>query len=1414
MKSVFVLLFTLIAFVQFGFGQWNHITSPTSSTLNFVTVNEAENVCLTGFNSTIYKSLDAGSSWSVLSSNSINSQAGVVINSTTYIIVGYTGSIAGKIATTFNGGTSWTVHPIGGTVFSDVAYNGTSIVAIGTNGKLHVSNNNGLNWSNVPVSTTIDLKTVAWDNNQQKWIIGAYNKRIVTSDVTALTGWTVTNTTYEVRDLTFANNQLIECRVATGGSFSNMEILRYNSSGAISSNIEVEYPSSAPSKVVPLTGNKILGCNTDDFHLISSNDLFYISTDSIHSNSSFTSQSIKDIAAGSTFALAVGTNGAIGKYVFSDTMNLSVPAVFDLLAPNYNVCPNVSYTAIPYYNYAESHEWYVDNILVSNQDTLIAIAPQTPGFHSLELRTFYSNNVQSHAINFFVYYPPTFPSYTVTTDSSICYNSPVYFNMDYNSGTYSGFYFRITDDGVPISTNQNATNSNNAILFSNVNFTSADTVQLELYTTDQCGIQIQPVPLPFIVEPNLAESFELIYADSGICHQGSELHFSIQSTIPLASYTFKSVREYNTSNLSPITFLTTQFNTTDTVDLTIPGNQFYVYPTPDPIDNNVLNTVTLNVIYNGCLVQNLPLFEFQVTNASAMIGSSRIVIGQGDTITLINNLPSDSATWSISPTTSIAENLTDTVALFAPYTIGDYSVKLVNESRFECLDSTTLTIHVADSISEDDREVCYATKQPAMRVLGSKTDKWGNYYEYGYYTGFGNWSSFVVRKLDENGNFEWVKRAMPSPFYDGNTSFIVDIEVDNDENVYALLSFLANEDDFVLEALNIPLSNTVKTYMLKIDASGVIAESHQVGGGVYYSDFELQGDKIHLANAGFITTYDSNFNILHTSYMSNPGPNSNQPLYGSNFATLNSQAYRPLYPKIKGLPNGNVAVISDHYIGECTLDNSITINPTFPNDGQMIYAAVYNPTQGFINGKKLFDFNNGESTLSIIRDVCVDEDNNIYILSLRFDETDIYYEDSLIALADDRLFTSFVIKLNDQLETQWINGLSMSGYSMDYSTGTGKLYVVGLSGSDAYVKSQENYYLYEGAGGYTYFILDKTGLPQKVYTFDQSAGSHVTSSVSPCGNLFISCGVSGYENVPPYSYGTGGSANNELFGETFNTDSSYIFKISATNCLDLCSYIVLNTDLSELPYCSINNVIDIPIYESFNMDSIAYEIIIGGTIIESGFFPISNEMIHVTALQTNVNQSIVLLGLAGANGSDTLQLNYNDPLVPLASNSFYIACEEYLYLSLDPELFSDVSWSGFGNNYNSPDLLILPDQLGLTDTTQWTVQAIDSNNCPVSQVFEIIYCTDLSFSNQTIDKWKCFPNPANDQITLENSSAIGYTIAEVSVVDINGRIMSKKEFHFMEKIELSVKDLSDGFYLINIEVNQNETPFTIPFVKE
>jgi len=1415
MKSVFAFLFASLTFVQFGFGQWNHITSGSQYSLSFVKIDEPSGVCIAG-GTEFLKSLDNGVTWTNYGTSAsflnIYSVSGVVILSPTNFILTHNTSTGRRISRTTNGGTSWTNVHSGNGAFHDIAYNGSVLLAVGSVGVIYKSTNGGTTWSLVPSGTTQRLNTVEWDPNQNSWIIGG-NLRRLTFNGSDPTSFTTTTINHEITDLSFRNGKLIEIRKYS----SNESIVEFDLSGSIVS--ETFNNISTSNSGYFLSANKIITNSLYHFYETHPLDnLIYQYVDTLTDYTNTQGTEIYDMDFCGSYGLAVGPNGALAKYDINETPELIASPEF-LINTTQN-CPGAIFTATPISIGADQYEWYVDNQFVSNDDTLFYPQPLSSGYHPIKLILTYNGHHTEFNSQVYTIPPLANPQYNIVADTTLCYLEQAVFHLNGSTPSNSPWNVQILQNGNVV-TGPFSVVGNAAI--NSLQLTASGDLQVQLFAIGACDTFYVTEDFHFTVGPNLG-ALTVFSGDTAICQlNDSQIDLSITNTVPGASYQF-----FYPQNSPPLAYIIG--SGTDTINFSFSGNNFYPWG-PWGSDEyqyyeypNGSYQLFFSASYQGCSIASHPFHTFDVVYTDAYFDFTHHTTQVGDTMNIANHHGGDYFNWSIDEPVFLSQNLNDSIPLFISNIPGKYNVNLVSESRYGCIDSTSRTHKVALPINMDDHSLSFAKKLPTMRIIGTKVSPNGSYYEYGYYgVCCPDNTSFCLRKLDENGQLLWEKRP---PIVYGKTHVISSIDIDENENVYATFYL---EDELNFELINYDGGMGWNwSYLVKWDSTGqmLIAKkfTYQL-----LTDILVQNNQLHIASLHNVYTTDLDFNLIHTSNINGVQDGILNPGYGSYEMSLNDWAWVPRYPKLAKLKNGNIIMIgygSSIYSYTITLDNLPPVYTEFPfspsSASDYIYAAIYDPINGFTSLKKITETSTGLG----FNDVSVDEENNVYILTHASsnENNQIDFFDSLFMMPPDYgLGTSYLIKLNSALNPIWIKESSVINGSLNYSFPNQELILSGQVHSDFYIGSNTEFQSINcvnqsGTTGYPYSdqiyyhmiyepmmaFIDKNGLAIKGQTFERvssasgyAANISTNNAVNRCGDLYLSHQDHTLNSfsVPPYTY-TPYSNQFVVDSTIYAADSNLLFKFPAQN--PQCTYLILS-DNSYQTSCSTDTNFQIPIYVSNNIDTVAYLTLLNGTPIAEGLFPIEANFIQAHLPTMNLDYSIVLMDPADLSIIDTITTRIVSPIMPLNTNYFFAPCEEFFTLTVDPNTFSSVLWKlndlGSVHQANSNDFYGSP-YLQDSANLYYAVSAFDSNGCFVNFPFEIQY--------------DCFPNYQISQeytyCSITNSVQIPVTITNTLTPPntINYEVWQGGNY-----LGAGTAPINNGF--ISLDLQQTNTEYTIVF---
>lgn len=1423
----FLLLSFLLVGITFSNAQWSHINSSWNpDDFYFVTINEGAGVSLAG-GSQIIKSTNGGSTWSVINTSSNTYNTGLILSASTYLVAGENSFGNGGIWRSTNSGSTWTSVSSSGAIINDIASNGTVVVAVGNSGLIRTSSDGGATWTTVTSGVSTKLNTVEWDPLQNKWIIGGEQHRLVSLAVNA-SSWTNQSNSYKITEINFRNNRLTETRVYPATTDSSAIIL-YDNAGMINNMTRCGYQKVLKSVYTP--DNRILGSGYKKFFEVdlSLNELS-IGVDSIYNQAIYsgTARNIAAIDICATYALAVGYNGSLARYDLSNPLGTYAPADF-YIPDTVSTCPGAAFVAIPICSQADTYAWYMDNVLVSTEDTLYGNWPNNNATFPLRLITttngFQSTYTRYVQVNNYI----TFPTYTLTVDTSICYGGDLSVYLNLQSGSLSGFSFQFVSNNYVIGTGPMPASQAHFVY---PNMTQSGTIDMQLFKTGVCGTSYQSNAYAIHVGPNLMDTYTLVSADTGICSFGDSIHFAISNLVQGATYILTNHEFYDGNYIGPFPFDTIVGMGADTISLSYPGDLFYYSQlTAENVyaDIDVSNYINAYATYDGCSTVTSSFLSFDITNPNAnfsIVDQPTII---DDTLNLVNLQITDTSTWSISPVNGIASGLNNPVPLFAPSQPAEYLVKLLNTTRFGCTDSIVRK-HVAGSLLNNDilSTTCFATKLASMSVLGSVVDNSNNLIEYGYYTNsVPAWTGFAIRKLDSLGTLLWEKSLDYGVDFWGGTHLLTAIDIDADDNIYAAVRL---KDDgyasFPLNFESIHLNDGYNTgYILKWSPGGQLLANFPTT-LLEVSDIEVTKNQVHVAGIGAVLTLNTDLVLLHNYQLNGYGYQDNIYGYGSNPESLNEWKWKPRYPKLTSLPNGKIIFVSDIFVptSSVTVSPGVTITPNSIN-AQVVFGAEYTPDQGLSNPKKIFEipFNPGnQDRMGIVAGLLSDEDHYIYILTDPKSNKNMTFFDSVVTVDSDQINKSFLVKLDADLNPEWIIHSNLSKGSLNYAIGKGQLYLTGTLKNRVYIGSGNDFRVINGrnAGSNVndetfYAVINKQGNMIAGGAFGQTGiqnGYKMVCSVSKCGELFISQDSKADDSwsTPPYTYGSS-YLHVEINETDYAVDSNYVFKLSEASCFASCPYLVLFAP-QDITACYSDSIIAIPVYETQDMDSTSYEIIENNVVVASGNAAVINQSIQVPNTLTN-NQQLVVHGTTGSILTDTIQvqfLNAMNPMLPV----YHVACFDSLSVQLNPADYPSVYWFSNLTGGSSDHMIVYtPSDFVIGDTVTKSITYTDLHGCSSEDFFDIVYCDDLSVNSLSTASISLSPNPAENTIVLRlEEGAMG--LCAVRIFNTEGREVFSERIPFGQEIQLNVAFLTNGFYLLKLKSGQDSSEYSFRFVKQ
>lgn len=1440
----------------FTHAQWNHQTLFTQHIdINCIAKDPTNSFCIAGaFN--LFKNTGNPTSWTNITNNANNyfKHNSLIIYDNNHILsVGklFNPSNAG-VMITYDGGANWTTIDLGGTGFemTDVARNGSTLIAVGTWGKIYRSTNDGVSWTNIPSGTTNDLHTVCYNPASNQWYIGGLNKRMTSFD----NGLTYASPTVagEIFDIRYENNFLIETSYA--GTFG--KVLKLSGSGAILNTYQVPYQLNTTTTLPD--GNLISSGRGNKFVLLdqASNNVL-ISIDSIHNLTNTSPEDVNEMVFLNSVGYAVGPDGALGYRNSPFTFNGFVPATFGLSEDE--GCSGEPFTAIATNSNATSYSWYFDSVLIGTNDTLNYTFSPVFGNHTISLVTDYLGLRDSILKNSFTYYNVLEPmTFNLNFPDSVCYGSDaVGMFHDTSPTTFVSIKIRTTNTDLYY-INASSQNWNYTITIPNM--TQEDTLFMEYTQGNECDTVTTVFSHPIYVRPDVSNAFSIIATQPTYCFPYDSIQFQLVSNVAGISYTLKNSSSIPGYLNSPVTstITPTVLSTADTSTYQFPNTNPFYPGYSSPVYNNTfgvnmlynhrqyLNKISVDFSYEGCPVQNVELVSFTVQNPYAMFHSG-FGTQINDTVKIVNDQVNTSQTWSSTISNGFSSQLNAIAPIMGSYQSGEEQITLINQSSYGCVDTITKSHAFLDPVASDNSMVhCFNGEFRGMTVIGSIVDQNDNLYEYGYDNApFGTYSKAIVRKISSNGTVLWEK-VLPNQSMSST----------------AINRFTAGTTD-----------NQGNTYFARLtdtDASIYVFNKNgiQIGGFSPFNNAEIS--EILVDGPRFIYTNRLGVHVYNLQFTPNPAFT-----FVQSFAT--------------GIPV--VASNSDHfflkkvaandfiYVARTTYSNSVpTVINGFsvgPDQGTVLIGAKLSLTNGFSNQTVLA--HTSVSNIPLIHAVSLDAQNNCYFLVNEFDYFNQEYQilDSAITL-DGGPFSSFLVKTNNQFDLLSLTKTNLRKGKIEYWKNN-QFLLSGIGYDGLKLKRPANYQSLKNAVSSKQYALS-------IATVDTSCSLVSGQNFKLFYNL--SPVVNANSNTIYMSVRNFGSPNADTIVLPFNSeviafDSSFVLKLSTTNCL---------TTQDTFAICSSDN--SFLLNYSSQADSVAYTIHTNGTS-DSGYFPIENNFIvgempastnaftlelydpsnalidsfnyvinqthfpdidsvytlscvtslniflndpDITNYEWNYNgtttngQSLVVpagslqtgapvtaylttIDFQGCKGTQEFELlKLNDPAVPYFPPTMDLLCGYPLQLAANPaSAFQSVEWTILGNTYTSNPIYIPATAINTTGSFTVTINGEDIFGCPFTDLILVDACSDLSLEEESL-KISVYPNPSRDYFIVDLAN--NYAEVDFQLSDLNGKVLLVQHEENTHSVRISTEGLARGYYMLSGKLSSGISIPPISIVKD
>ena len=626
-----------------------------------------------------------------------------------------------------------------------------------------------------------------------------------------------------------------------------------------------------------------------------------------------------------------------------------------------------------------------------------------------------------------------------------------------------------------------------------------------------------------------------------------------------------------------------------------------------------------------------------------------------------------------------------------------------------------------------------------------------------------------ISKMDVNGNFVWA-RSIGGGLADAPYA----IATDQSANVYITGSYNGTVDfDPGAGVSNlISVAATYDAFVLKLDVSGNFVWARSVGGN----------DSDH----GFGLSVDASSNVFVTGYFNltgdfDPGPGiSNLTSAGTDdvfILKLNSSGSFQWARAVGGTnvdtgysittdAFGNV-IVTGSFNQTTDFDPGIPVFNLVSAGGNDVFVLKLNSSGNFVWAKSFGGTSEDEG-----RSVCVDPSGNV--ITCGFFEVSVDFDPGpgTYSLTSNGVLDAFISKLDPSGTLIWANNTGAGGNDAAYGVTTdasGNIYSTGYFSNTVDFDPGISSYTITSAGQYDVFI-DR---------FDAS------------GNFIWAKCLGGTGDEVAYGIALGGTTTVHTCGNFQNTcdfdPNAGILNLISNGTEDLFVHKMCQTPLNAGSILGITSICS----GSSSVYSISP---VSGATSYSWNIPAgwSGSSSTFSINSTCGNSGIFTVSAVNSCGSSSAQtLSVTVKALPTLSISGSNTLCLGSSVSLTVSGASTYSWS------HGATVAIVA--LNPTITTSYTVTGTSSvTGCSNSAVttLSIVTCTGILNILNDQNTIQIYPNPTNGELSL----ALPFSNGEIDIYDMNGRSVRSEKIT-TEKVELKLKDLPSGIYLIKIKSN-------------
>ncbi len=1004
-----IVLISLLLCDIFAQAQWTQIPALTSSHMLGV-ATDSSGKCLTGGSlGQIFYSNDEGINWDTVTFSGVNS---AFLQNATYLsfsILNHdTLFAAGRAFTDHspliirsqNGGLTWSIV-YNAAAFSfdfvnDIQFLDNNLgIAVGDDGLILKTTDGGSNWTNITSSSVENLYGLI-NTNGTNWVaVGQYE--ILTSSDNGDT-WTLQS--HPGKTYNSVSYDTIFSKVYIAGKTGSNYFYRSSlNNGLTWDSLGLNIPGLY---VYCLGGDTLINLsynsnppNYDISNVTVSFDggtNFHLFGNTLVSGGG----GGQEVEFEDDFGIAVGDHGKIYRFDRDSISDLFATAYFTWDSPS---CTHVNESFTPTDLTADSYEWFVDDVLVSNS-TILNYTSIATGISNIKLVTTLDNNTDTIERTA-IFYGGFDTLYHTLSSDTICPGEAPWLYLDNLSPT--GMQYLITMGNDTIWGPFDGYPDDDESIFLGI-LDSTIQIELNAHYVTSCGDTLFQIDSVTVFVESTPDSNLLFHPiDSLVCYEDSTLIIVLNSN-----------PDYNYQLYQNSILVSENFGNNDT--LFLPS---------DPITSKTYFTMT--VLDGDCSTELIHLDSVLTDQVNSWfdVGNGQNLINAPIHVNT-NSVNGATLEWFADGQPSVTNNMDSIMPTIKYDTAGYFNLQLVAHSaNIGCTDTTSHEVTVYLRAPTYSGELCWKKNVELHTVMATHVDHCGNFIvasHYPYHSSpNGNRYFTVIQKYDINGDLLWEIDSYDYPEnQDPNLSTFIVVDIDSDKYGNIYLAGTMGGDSFGFQDFSYSSNVNTKGHgvLHKIDPEGNriwtirhgYEENDFVPSGtsahitdvictedsVYFSIFSPQPDKLFLPSGTittltgpdaeiFIVCVDSAGNLInyHTAGGFSGSPDFGG-VYNPNPASYWDWRSARINPKMRMGSNGKIYV-AGHFKNNVSFgsyilnDNNLSVNES---NG---YLAILDPQNGWTNAitthlwsTSLYGGGFSDYVSPLIPSFTLDSDNNVY----------------------------------------------------------------------------------------------------------------------------------------------------------------------------------------------------------------------------------------------------------------------------------------------------------------------------------------------------------------------------------------------------------------------------------------------------